>query len=249
MTILEVQGLTKAFGGLTAVDRFELEMKREDLTAIIGPNGAGKSTLFNLITKHLTPDSGKALFKGKNITPLSPYEICRAGLGRSFQRANIFLRLTTFQNVQMAILSRLGKNFKLFSPARKLFNKEVFEILDSIGLSDQAGVLACNLSHGDQRRLEVAIPLALKPELLLLDEPTSGMAPQERFNMIDMIKNLARQVGLTLLFIEHDMDIVFSAAKRIVVMHQGRVIAEGSPAEVRANGEVQRIYLGEADDA
>jgi len=245
MAILEIEGLSRAFGGLLAVDQFDLILEKGEIVAIIGPNGSGKTTLFNLITKRLRPNSGKVLFKGENITSLSPSQICRKGLCRSFQRTNIFAGLTAFQNVQMAFVSAQKKTSTLFSPVKEMFSEEILKMLDSLGIADQAGVMACNLSHGDQRRLEVAIALALEPELLLLDEPTSGMAPKERFSMIDLIKNLTIKRGLTLLFIEHDMDIVFSAAQRIIVMHQGKLVAEGKPEEVRENMEVRRIYLGE----
>ncbi len=243
--MLKIEGLIKSFDGFVAVNKVSLEVEKEKLCSIIGPNGAGKSTFFNLITGHLKADSGRIIFKGEDITGLPPHRICRKGIGRSFQITHIFPRLTVFQNVQSAVLSHRKKSLDFFSNVKRLVRDETFSILESVGLSDKADMLGGNLAHGDQKQLELGIVLALEPELLLLDEPTAGMSLKETTNTIDLIGRIARERGLTLLFTEHDMNVVFSISERITVLHQGMVIAEGSPGEVRANEDVQRIYLGE----
>lgn len=243
--ILTVEALKKSFGGLLAVAGVNIAVESGELRSIIGPNGAGKTTLFNLITGHLRADSGRVLFNGEDITHRSPHYICQQGLSRSFQRTSIFHRMTTFDNVQVAVLSQKRKSLDLFTTTKKLVREETFEILKSVGLGDYAGHISSALSHGDQRRLEIAIALASKPQLLLLDEPTAGMAPKERLEVMELIQRIAPERRLTILFIEHDMDVVFSFSKRITVMHQGSVIAEGTPEEVRQNEEVKKAYLGE----
>ena len=243
--ILEAEKLIKAFGGLRAVDGVSLEIEEKELSAIIGTNGAGKTTLFNLLTGGSKCDSGRVIFNGEDITTLHPYEICQKGIGRSFQVTNIFPRLNTFENIQVAVLSAQGMSKKLFSPSRKMAQEETSEILESVGLSDQKDVLGSLLAHGDRRRLDIGIALAIHPELLLLDEPTAGMSPKESLEITELIQKLARERGLPLVFIEHDMNIVFSISEKVRVMHQGRIIFEGKPEEVKANDEVQEIYLGE----
>jgi branched-chain amino acid transport system ATP-binding protein len=228
-----------------AVDRVSFHLEKGELSSIIGPNGAGKTTLFNLLTGHLKSDSGQISFKGNEITGLPPHRICRKGIGRSFQRTNIFPRLSTFENVQVAVMSWDRKCRNIFLRARNMNRKETEEILESVGLADMREMTAGLLAHGDQRRLEIGIALGSHPELLLLDEPTAGMSPEESSKTVDLIQRLARERGLTLLFIEHDMNAVFSISEKIRVMHLGKIIAEGEPKEVRANQEVQRIYLAE----
>jgi len=245
--LLNVESLCKSFGGVTAVMDVSLSVEKGDLRSIIGPNGAGKTTLFNLLTGHISVDSGNIYFKDRKITKLQPHSIARIGIGRSFQRISIFPRLSVFENVHVGILSRERKSYKMLWPARRMVRTETLEILEAIGLAHQAGNLAATLPHGDQKRLELGITLALGPELLLLDEPTAGMSPEERFSIIELIGNLVKERGLTLLFTEHDMDIVFSISERVTVLHQGKVIAEGSPDEIRTNPEVQSVYLGEAE--
>jgi branched-chain amino acid transport system ATP-binding protein len=230
-----------------AVDRVSFHLEKGELSSIIGPNGAGKTTLFNLLTGHLKSDSGQISFKGNEITGLPPHRICRKGIGRSFQRTNIFPRLSTFENVQVAVMSWDRKCRNIFLRARNMNRKETEEILESVGLADMREMTAGLLAHGDQRRLEIGIALGSHPELLLLDEPTAGMSPEESSKTVDLIQRLARERGLTLLFIEHDMNAVFSISEKIRVMHLGKIIAEGEPKEVRANQEVQRIYLAEDD--
>lgn len=241
--MLKVEKVTKAFGGLVAVNDVSFEIVENELSSIIGTNGAGKTTLFNLLTGGLRCDSGRVTFMGENITNCNPYEICRKGVGRSFQTTNIFPRLTAFENVEVAVLSAQGKSSNLFSPTSKMVTEGAFEILGSVGLSDQKEILGSLLSHGDRRRLDIGIALASHPKLLMLDEPTAGMSPKESVEITELIHELAKERGFSLIFIEHDMNIVFSISEKIKVMHQGRIIFEGSPEEVRANREVQEIYL------
>lgn len=243
--ILQAQGLTKSFGGLRAVNMVDLQIEKGELSSIIGPNGAGKTTLFNLLTGKLRPDSGSMVFEGYDISGLSPHEICQKGIGRSFQRVNIFPRLSAFDNVQVAVLSEQKKTRNLLSPVKGLAKEETNEILESVGLGHKKKVLAGLLSHGDQKRLEIGIALANQPKLLLLDEPTAGMSPHETGRTTELIQRLAREQCLTLIFVEHDMSVVFGISEKIRVMHLGRIIAEGRPEEVKTNDEVQRIYLGE----
>jgi branched-chain amino acid transport system ATP-binding protein len=242
--MLQVEAVDKSFGDFMAVCRANLNVGKGELVAVIGPNGAGKTTLFNLITGQLWPDKGKIIFRGDEITGLPAYEICKRGIARSFQIVNIFPRLTVFGNVQVAVLSQQRRSNNIFSPAQSLATEETKGILESVGLSDKATYIAGSLSHGDQKILEIAIALGNEPELLILDEPTAGMSPEETAATLELIKNLTSSRGLTILFCEHDMDVVFSIAQSIMVMHQGRTIIQGTPEEVRENREVQEAYLG-----
>jgi branched-chain amino acid transport system ATP-binding protein len=242
--MLQVEALVKSFDDFMAVNRASLAVEKGEIVAVIGPNGAGKTTLFNLITGLLKPDGGKIIFKGEDISEYPPYEICRRGIARSFQIVNIFPRLTAFRNVQVAVLSQKRRSHQLFQPAQNMAVKETNNILESVGLSDQGHNIAGSLSHGDQKILEIAIALGNEPELLILDEPTAGMSPEETIATMDLVKRLARMRGLTILFCEHDMDIVFSIAQSIMVMRQGRTIIQGSQEAVRNNKEVQEAYLG-----
>jgi branched-chain amino acid transport system ATP-binding protein len=243
--VLEARQLTKNFGGFQAVARVSFTVPRGTISAIIGPNGAGKTTLFNLITGHLRPDGGQVIFKGRDVTGIAPHDLCRLGMGRSFQRTNIFPRLTVRQNVQAAFLSHRGRGSNLFVPVERLYREETEAVLESVGLLDKAGEGAGFLSHGNQKQLELGITLALEPEILLLDEPTAGMSAAETRESIQLIERLARERDLTLLFTEHDMEVVFSIAQRITVLHQGQVIADAPPDEVRRHPDVRRVYLGE----
>jgi len=247
--ILETQKLVKSFGGLTAVYDVNLHIQAGELASIIGPNGAGKTTLFNLLTGHLPVDSGRVIFKGKDITQLPPHTISRLGIGRSFQRLNIFPRLSAFENVQVAVFSVQHQSRNLFSRAYKLARKETEAILESVGLLDKKGIKGGLLAHGDQKRLEMGIALAVEPQLLLLDEPTQGMSPKESAEITRLIQKLVKERGLTLIFVEHDMNVVFGISDNIKVMHQGKIIFEGKPDEVKNSQEVQRIYLGEEKDS
>jgi len=244
--VLDVRDVRKSFDGFQAVGGVSFTVPRGSISAIIGPNGAGKTTLFNLITGHLTPDGGRVLFKERDITGIAPHDLCRLGMGRSFQRTNIFPRLTVYQNIQAAFLSHRERGWNLFTPVERLYREETETLLESVGLSEKAGEVAGFLSHGNQKQLELGLALALEPELLLLDEPTAGMSAAETRETIRLIERIARERHLTLLFTEHDMEVVFSIAQRVTVLHQGKVIADGTPEEVRQHHDVRRVYLGEA---
>ncbi len=243
--MLEVRDLRKSFDGFLAVAGVSLTVQRGSICAIIGPNGAGKTTLFNLITGHLSPDAGSVRFKDREVTGIPPHDLCRLGMGRSFQRTNIFPRLTVFENVQAAYVSHRGRGWNLLTPVERLYREETEALLVSVGLLDKAGEVAGFLSHGNQKQLELGITLALEPEILLLDEPTAGMSAQETRESIRLIERIGHERGLTLLFTEHDMEVVFAIAHRITVLHQGQVIADGTPDEVRRHPDVRRVYLGE----
>ena len=243
--LLDVRGLRKSFGGLRAVDGVDLALPRGEIRALIGPNGAGKTTLFNMLTGQLRADGGEVRFKGERLTRLPPYAVWRRGVSRTFQLTATFASLSALENVQVARLSHRRKTYSLLTRATRLEVEESRRLLAQVGLDEQVGRLAGVLAYGDLKRLELAVALANGPELLLLDEPTSGMAPAERGALMALIAELARERDLTVLFTEHDMDVVFAISDRIMVLHQGRVIAEGKPAEVRANAEVQRVYLGD----
>ena len=245
--MLRIEGIQKSFGGFMAVNGANLEVQKGEIVAVIGPNGAGKTTLFNLITGIIKPDGGRVIFKEEEITGLPAYRICKKGMSRSFQVVNIFSRLTVFENVQIAVLSRHGKTFNLFSPSKKLLVEETSDILQSVGLTDKERSVSGSLSHGDQKALEIAIALGGHPELLILDEPTAGLSPEETIRCIDLIKRLSADLGLTILFCEHDMELVFAIANRIMVMVRGKSIIQGLPADVRCNREVQDAYLGESE--
>ena len=242
--MLQVEGAYKSFGDFGAVNGANLTVSEGELVVVIGPNGAGKTTLFNLIAGQLKPDRGKIFFKGEDIAGLPPYEICERGIARSFQIANIFHRLTVFENVQVAVLAQQGRSTSLFRPAHNMAVEETKAILESVGLLDKADNIAGALSHGDQRILEIAMALGNEPDLLVLDEPTAGMSPEETFATMELISGLARERGLTILFCEHDMDVVFSVAESIMVMHQGRTLIQDEPVAVRGDAAVQEAYLG-----
>jgi branched-chain amino acid transport system ATP-binding protein len=244
--MLRVEGIHKSFEDFKAVSGANLTVEAGQLVAVIGPNGAGKTTLFNLITGQLKPDRGKIIFNDEDISKLPPYEICRKGIARSFQIANIFPRLTVFRNVQVSVLSQQRKSVKFFRPARMLAVKETREILENVGLAEKADAIAGSLAHGDQRTLEIAIALGNKPELVVLDEPTAGMSAEETAATMELIRGLANSEGLTILFCEHDMEVVFNVAQSIMVMHQGITIIQGGPDEVRNSSQVRECYLGGA---
>ena len=245
MAILKVEHLNKAFGGLQATCNVNYEMKTGELSAIIGPNGAGKSTFFNLLTGFHKVDSGRVFFQGKDITDRPPHKIARLGIARAFQVSNIYLALTTYENIRQAILAQQKRTLNFFTPAHRLAKKETLELLEVTGLSQNENMMAGNLSQGDKKRLELAIALGSKPELLFLDEPTAGMSGDETHETMNLVKQLNQEMGLTILFTEHDMSVVFGYAKLLTVLHQGSIIAAGSPQEVRSNEMVQKIYLGE----
>ena len=243
--MLQVEDIHKSFGDFKAVNGVNISVGEGELVAVIGPNGAGKTTLFNLITGQLTPDRGRIVFNDDETSRLTPHRICRRGIARSFQIANIFHRLSVFRNVQVSVLSQQRKSSKLFRPAHKMAVTETNNILESVGLLEKTQYIAGSLSHGDQRMLEIAIALGNVPKMLILDEPTAGMSPEETNSTMALIKRLAESHGLTILFCEHDMDIVFSVAQSIMVMYQGSTLVQGKPEEVRGNNQVQEAYLGD----
>ena len=242
--MLRVEGVVKSFDDFKAVNGANLVVRRGEIVAVIGPNGAGKTTLFNLITGQLQRDQGKILFKGDDISALPPYEICHRGIARSYQIVNIFPRLTVFGNVQVAVLSQQKRSYDLLRPAQTIAVEKTQSLLESVGLAGKGKNIAGSLSHGDQKILEIAIALGNEPELLILDEPTAGMSPEETAATMELIQRLARTRGLTILFCEHDMEIVFSISQSIMVMHQGRTLIQEKPEAVRQNKEVQEAYLG-----
>jgi branched-chain amino acid transport system ATP-binding protein len=243
--ILKVVRLNKSFGGLKATNDVDYEMTTRELSAIIGPNGAGKSTFFNLLTGYHKVDSGEVYYKGKDITNWPPHKIARLGIARAFQISNIYPALTTYENTRQAILTEQNRTLNFFTPAERLAKKETLELLEITGLSHHANMMAGNLSQGDKKRLELAIALGSKPQLVFLDEPTAGMSGEETRETMELVARLNKEMGLTILFTEHDMSVVFGYARRLTVLHQGTVIAEGTPEEVRANERAQKIYLGE----
>ena len=244
--MLSARNMRKSFNGFTAVADVSLDVPAQAITAVIGPNGAGKSTLFNLLTGHVRADAGNVGFEGRDITGAAPHAICRMGIGRSFQHTNIFRKLTVLENVRVALIAhhRQARNF--WDRSAALYRDEAMQILESLGLARDADAVSDSLSHGNQKQLELGIALASDPRLLLLDEPTAGMSATETREAIQLLERIVRDRKLTLLFTEHDMDVVFLIAQKIAVLHQGRLIAEGSPAEVRNHAEVRRVYLGGA---
>ena len=245
--VLETRGLSTSFGGVRAVSGVDLAMPRGEIRALIGPNGAGKTTFFNMLTGQLIADAGEVRFKGERLSGLPPHAVWRRGVSRTFQITATFATLTALDNVRVGRLSHLGKTYSMLESSRGLQADEARALLDQVGLAEQADRVAAVLAYGDLKKLELAVALANDPEVLLLDEPTAGMAPAERGALMALTERIARARGLTVLFTEHDMDVVFAVADRIMVLHQGRVIAEGRPAEVRADAQVQRVYLGEGD--
>ena len=245
-SVLEVEHVRRAFGGVHAVDGVSFTLARGEIRALIGPNGAGKSTFFNILTGQLRADAGDVRWRGRSILGLPPHVIWRLGISRTFQITATFATLTALENVQVARLSHTGRSRGLWMPAARLEVTPSLALLEHVGLGEQAARPAGVLAYGDLKKLELAIALANDPALLLLDEPTAGMAPAERGALMALTARIARERDLTVLFTEHDMDVVFSVADRIMVLHQGRMIADGPPAAVRADALVQAVYLGEA---
>jgi len=243
--ILEVTGLNKQFGGLQAVKGFDFDLFEGDRSAIIGPNGAGKTTVFNLLTGYHRADSGIIIFDGSDITNRPSHEIACAGISRAFQITNIFPRLTVFENVRSAVQAQMGKAFDLFGRAEHIGTEETEYILRLCGLGERSSLVAGELSQGDKKKLELALALAGKPKLLLLDEPTAGMSLEETRETMALVDRLNEEFNLTTLFTEHDMAVVFNHARRVTLLHRGEIIVEGTPEQVRMNETARRIYLGE----
>jgi len=244
MSQLRVEKLSKNFGGLAALVDVTLEVEAGDRQAIIGPNGAGKSTLFNLIAGELPPSKGQVYLAGRDVTRLSVYQRANLGLGHTFQRNNLFMGLTVFENVRLAVQHHYRITHNLFksADAYQSVTDEAEKFLDRVGLIEQKDTLVSALAYGQQRALEIALALATEPNVLLLDEPTAGMSPAETLEMTKLIESLPRT--LTMLIVEHDMDVVFSLADKLTVLHYGQKISEGAPEEVRADPMVREIYLG-----
>ena len=247
MTLLAVERLSKSFRGLRAVHEVSFAIEPGEFSAVIGPNGAGKTTLFNLLTGHLPKSGGRVTFDGVDITHRSSHDIVRLGIGRAFQRANIFPAMTVLDNVHAAVLAHGRRHRQLLRAALadRAGRDHAQEILESVHLGAAGDTLAGSLSHGDQKLLDIALALALRPKLLLLDEPTAGMHPEERRETMAQVKQLWRDLGMTVVFVEHDMDIVFTVASTIRVLHHGELVAQGPPAEISTNRLVVEAYLGE----
>jgi branched-chain amino acid transport system ATP-binding protein len=244
MSVLAVRSLSKSFGGLRAVNDVNFAVARGEFLAMIGPNGAGKTTCFNMINGQLPPDAGEILFEEKDIAGLLPREIWRLGVGRTFQVAATFHSMTVAENVQMALLSHAGEIYKLWRPAAAQHRERALDLLQQVGMREAADRPSRELAYGDVKRVELAIALANEPRLLLMDEPTAGMGARERHELIALVKRLVIERGISVLFTEHSMDVVFAFADRIVVLARGRLIADGTAAAIRDNAQVREVYFG-----
>ena len=244
MSLLSVEGLQKSFGGVVAARNVTFAVEPGKLLAVIGPNGAGKSTTFNMVGGQLKPDGGRVMLAGQDITGLAPRRIWRLGVGRTFQVAQTFVSMTVAENVQMALISWQGRTRAWWPDAGDLYRAEAIALLDRVGMGADADRPSSELAYGDVKRVELAIALAGAPKLLLMDEPTAGMAPKERAQLMALVHSIARERGLGVLFTEHDMDTVFAHADSIIVLVRGEIIATGRPDEVRANARVREAYLG-----
>jgi branched-chain amino acid transport system ATP-binding protein len=244
VALLAVKDLHKSYAGIQAVKGVSFELDPGEVLALIGPNGAGKSTCFAMLNGQIEPDRGAVILDGMNIAGLPPRRIWRLGVGRTFQVTATFGSMSVVENVQMALLSDRRRLADLWRPARRLMRGEALALLERVGMAEQADRPCAILAYGDLKRLELAVALANNPRLLLMDEPTAGMAPSERISLMALTAELARSRNMAVLFTEHDMDVVFTHAQRIIVLSYGQIIATGSPAEVRANRQVQSVYLG-----
>ena len=244
--VLETRGLGRAFGALQAVAGVSVSVAPGELRAVIGPNGAGKTTLFHLISGLLAPTAGRVIFRGEDVTSLPAPVRCRRGISRTFQITSIFPEVSVLENVRVAVQLKGEGNFRLMGGGALLESTErrARESLAALGLGGRAEAPAATLPHGDQRLLEIAMAVAQEPELLLLDEPTQGLSPEDTASTVAVIRRIARERRLTILLVEHDMDVVFGLADRVSVLHFGQLIAEGTPDEIRANPDVQKAYLG-----
>jgi branched-chain amino acid transport system ATP-binding protein len=248
VSLLEVRGLSKAFGALRAVAGIDFDVAPGEAVALIGPNGAGKTTCFNMLSGQLRPDAGSIRFGGRELAGLPPHKICRLGVGRTFQVAATFPSMTTRENIQTTLLSHRRRLWSPWPPARGRFVAETDALLEQVGMTADADRASGILSYGDLKRLDLAMALAGDPKLLLMDEPTAGVAIAERHALMALIVAIVRERHISVLFTEHDMDVVFGHAARVIVMHRGRIVTEGPPDAVRADAEVKEIYLGYGDD-
>jgi branched-chain amino acid transport system ATP-binding protein len=246
VSVLRVSQISKSYGGVRAVDDVSFELDRGQIIALIGPNGAGKSTCFNVLNGQIRPDCGAVLFNGAEIVGLRPRQIWKLGVGRTFQVPETYGSMTVRENVQMVFLSKHEGLFDPWRRVNRLFLDESMALLDRVGMALQADRPANVLAYGDVKRLELAMAMANDPVLLLMDEPTAGMAPEERNDLMALTADLVRERNLAVLFTEHSMDVVFSYAHHILVLSRGKIIASGTPAAVRDNREVQEVYLGSA---
>jgi len=244
MSVLAIRSLSKMFGGIRAVNEVSFEIAQGEFLAMIGPNGAGKSTCFNMINGQLAPDSGEILFEGRNIVGLETREVWRLGVGRTFQVAATFASMTVVENVQMALISHAREIYGLWRSAADLHRDRALDLLAQVGMREAAERPSRELAYGDVKRVELAIALANEPRLLLMDEPTAGMGPRERNELIALVKRLVVEQRLSVLFTEHSMDVVFAFADRIIVLARGRVIADGDAAAIRENAQVREVYFG-----
>lgn len=242
--ILSVRNLSRNFGAIKAVDDVSFDLAKGELLALIGPNGAGKSTCFNMLMGQLKPSSGTVQLMGKNIAGMQPRKIWRMGVGRTFQITATYASMTVVENVQMALMSHHKRLYSLTTFAHKLYREEALALLDTVGMVDQSERHCAVLAYGDLKRLELAVALANDPILLLMDEPTAGMAPRERIALMQLTADILEQRGISVLFTEHDMDVVFAHSHRIMVLNRGQLIADGTVDEIRNNPQVQEVYLG-----
>ena len=242
--ILETRGLTKNFGAVIAVDDVSFTLNQGELLALIGPNGAGKSTCFNMLMGQLKPTKGEVILAGETITGMLPRDVWRKGVGRTFQITATYASMTVVENVQMALMSHHREALRLLPYAHKRHRDNAMELLDLVNMADQADRHCAVLAYGDLKRMELAIALAHNPKVLLMDEPTAGMAPKERVGLMQLTANVVADKGVSALFTEHDMDVVFAHSHRIMVLNRGQLIAEGNAKEIRSNERVQEVYLG-----
>ena len=248
MSILVVKEISKSFGGVQAVAGVSFSVAAGEMLAMIGPNGAGKTTCFNLISGQLRPDAGEVFLEEKKIQGLAPRELCRLGVGRTFQVTATFGSMSVRENVQVALLSHAGRLSSVFSSFSDFFTEEANELLKKVGMEPQAERQSAELAYGDLKRVELAIALASRPRLLLMDEPSAGMATAERNELMRLTANLAHESKIAVLFTEHDMEVVFRHADRVIVLSEGVLIAQGAPAAVRADARVRRVYLGDVGE-
>ena len=246
MAVLELAGVTRRFGALVAVDRVDMRVEEGEVRAVIGPNGAGKTTLFNLVTGAVKPTAGRILFAGAPITGLPAHKICHRGISRTFQLTSLFPKMSARENARLAAQARDARRWQPFGGASILSNAEIQAdaALEQLGLTDVAATPAGLLSHGDQRLLEVAMAMAQQPRVLLLDEPTQGLSVEETAQAVETLARFLRTSRMTVLLVEHDMEVVFRLAHRIMVLHRGAVIADGAPDAIKADPKVQEAYLG-----